>query len=201
MCCCCCCCCCVCVLMGGNGWALGWASPFFFSPDNMAMAAASISHRSREAQQHTEKNSVTLPPMRERMCTYGPQPWTPSHHPHTHTPPQKPRTPTQTGSHRGRAGSGAAAAGGGGGGGGGRGGPLPLSLLSSHHSTTTGTTTMAELFESYEEEFRGVAGDAQRKLSEALTYESNPEKRRALLRQAEPQVQQLESLVRVCMGA
>ena len=34
-----------------------------------------------------------------------------------------------------------------------------------------------------------------RQLSEALTYESNPEKRRALLRQAEPQVQQLESLV------
>lgn len=33
-------------------------------------------------------------------------------------------------------------------------------------------------------------------LSEALTYESNPEKRRQLLRQAEPQVQQLESLVR-----
>lgn len=120
---------------------------------------------------------------------------------------------------------------------------------------------MAELFESYEEEFRGVAADAQKKvrgccgwvggvgggvfwwwkegccacvdlgamfvicctcnhnptnvhtyiptltlpstptpthprqLSEALTYESNPEKRRALLRQAEPQVQQLESLV------
>lgn len=62
---------------------------------------------------------------------------------------------------------------------------------------------MAEIFESYEEEFRGVAADAQRKLSEALTYESNPEKRRALLRQAEPQVQQLEALVcmymRICV--
>ena len=54
---------------------------------------------------------------------------------------------------------------------------------------------MAELFESYEEEFRGVAASAQKLLSDARTYESNPERRRQLLRQAEPQVQQLEGLV------
>ena len=55
---------------------------------------------------------------------------------------------------------------------------------------------MAEIFESYEEEFRSVAADAQKKLSDVLTYETNPEKKRGILRQAEPQVAQLEGLIK-----
>jgi len=46
---------------------------------------------------------------------------------------------------------------------------------------------MAEIFESYEDEFRSLASDCQKKLSDLLTYETNPEKKSALLRQATPQ--------------
>jgi hypothetical protein len=33
---------------------------------------------------------------------------------------------------------------------------------------------MAEMFESYEEEFRGLATDARNKISEVLSYETDP---------------------------
>lgn len=38
---------------------------------------------------------------------------------------------------------------------------------------TSNSNTMSEIFESYEEEFRGVATDCQKKISDVMTYETN----------------------------
>jgi len=46
---------------------------------------------------------------------------------------------------------------------------------------------MAEIFESYEDEFRSLASDCQKNLSDLLTYETNRDKRMALLQLATPQ--------------
>jgi hypothetical protein len=46
---------------------------------------------------------------------------------------------------------------------------------------------MAEIFESYEEEFRSLASHCQKHLSDLVTYETNRDKKLALLQQATPQ--------------
>ncbi|TFJ84286.1 hypothetical protein NSK_004277 [Nannochloropsis salina CCMP1776] len=55
---------------------------------------------------------------------------------------------------------------------------------------------MTDIFESYEDEFRALAGDCQKKLSNLLTYETHGDKIQSLLRQASPQVTQLEGLIK-----